>query len=78
MQLKPIIVVNINYSQSILSKNYYYNPKNSLLFVYQHFQKSHNEMSHPVVDCSSIGTASSSVYLKKHKKKTSERMYSGL
>ena len=48
MKLKPIIIVNINCSQSILNKNYYYNPKNSLLFVYQHFQKSHNEMSHPV------------------------------
>ena len=45
---KIIIIVNINCLQPIFNKNYHYNPKNSILFVYQHFQKSHNEMSHPV------------------------------
>ena len=44
--LLSISIVNKPYSIKIIT---YFNAKNALLFVYQHFQKLHIEMSHPVV-----------------------------
>ena len=48
MKIKPIIIVNINCSQSIFSKNYQYHSKNLIHSVNDLLQKWHFQMGHPV------------------------------
>ena len=49
METKPIFIVNINFSQSIFSKNYQYHSKNLIDSVHGPLQKCHFQMGHPVL-----------------------------